>query len=368
VPAGSRNKSAPLPHFDEEKTMRAIQRPLWAVLGLTLSCAPAVAQVTGNYQTPAPTQTTPAAPAVPANAVAATVNGQPIPETAVQRGLQRVPPAKHAEARPQILNYLIDQVLLDQYLMQMQVPVDPKEVDKTVEEMKTELAKKKHEFGKMLEEMKLTETELREHIAADLRWGKFAEGRATDKVLKELFDAQKYLFDGSQVHARHILMTPASDDPKAAEQIVAQLQAIKQQIDKQVADGLAKLPADTDNLTREKKRQSLLEEAFQLQAKEKSSCPSKAQGGDVGFFQGVGFMVEPFSRAAFALKPFEMSEPIKTPFGYHLILVTDRKPGREVTYEAVKEMVKEHYCTSLHDSVVGQARQRSKIVITPVTK
>jgi peptidyl-prolyl cis-trans isomerase C len=342
--------------------MRAIQRPLWAVLGLTFSCVPALAQNAAPAPATPPAQT---APAAPANAVAATVNGQPIPESAVQRGLQRVPPAKHAEARPQILNYLIEQTLLDQYLLQMQVPVDAKEVDKTIEEMKVELAKKKHEFGKMLEEMKLTEAELREHVAADLRWGKFAEQRANDKVLKELFDSQKVLFDGTQVHARHILISPASDDPKAAEQAVAQLQAIRQQIDKQVADGLAKLPADTDNLTREKKRQALLEEAFQMQAKEKSSCPSKTQGGDVGFFQGVGFMVEPFSRAAFALKPFEMSEPVKTPFGYHLILVTDRKAGREVTFEQVKEMVKEYYCTGLHDSVVNQARQRSKIAVAP---
>ena len=76
----------------------------------------------------------------------------------------------------------------------------------------------------------------------------------------------------------------------------------------------------------EKKRQTLLDEAFAALAKEKSACPSKLKGGDVDWFQGVGFMVEPFSRAAFALKPFEMSEPIKTPFGYHLILVTDRKP------------------------------------------
>ena len=53
-------------------------------------------------------------------------------------------------------------------------------------------------------------------------------------------------------------------------------------------------------------------------------------------FQGVGFMVEPFSRPAFALKPFEMSAPVKTQFGYHLILVTDRKPGRDVKFEEVE--------------------------------
>jgi parvulin-like peptidyl-prolyl isomerase len=344
--------------------MRAIRRPCGAILALTLTCLPVLAQNAPPTTPPPPAKPLPA-PA--ANAVAATVNGQPIPETAVWRGLVRVPPDKHAEARPQILNYLIDQMLVDQYLQQLRIPADNKEVDKRIEEMKTELKKRKTEFGKMLEEMKLTEAELREHIASDMRWDKFAEQQATDKVLKEQFDAKKYLFDGSQVRARHILIAPAKDDAKANEQVVAQLRAIKQQIEKKVAEDLAKLPANTDNLAREKKRQTLIDEAFQAQAKEKSICPSKKEGGDVGFFQGVGFMVEPFSKAAFALKPFEMSDAVKTPFGYHLILVTDHKAGRDVKFDdkAIKEMVKEYYCSNLRDYVSNQARAKSKIAITP---
>ena len=340
--------------------MRTMQRSCWAFFGLTLSCVPALAQAPQNAAPPASVQT---APAAAANVVAATVNGQPIPETAVQRSLLRVPPAKQAEVRPQIVSFLVDQVLLDQFLLQQKIAVDPKEIDKYIDEMKAELQKQKKEFPRMLEEMKLTETELREHITADIRWGKFAEERAADKILKEIFESQKYLFDGSMVRARHILLAVSGNDVKAGEQAVAQLQAIKQEIDKQVADGLAKLPPNTDNLAREKKRQSLMEEAFAAQAKAKSACPSKEKGGDVDWFQGVGFMVEPFSRAAFALKPFEMSEPVKTPFGYHLILVTDRKPGREVKFEEVKEMVKDHYVTRLHDGIVGEARQRANIVI-----
>ena len=341
--------------------MRTMQRPCWAVLGLTLSCVPAFAQAPQSAAPPAPAQTAPT-PA-PANAVAATVDGKPILEAIVLRSLQRVPAAKQTEARPQIVEFLIDQILLDQYMLEQKIAVDPKEVEKGIDEMKTELQKQKKEFGKVLEDEKITEAELREHIAADIRWGKFADERATDKVLKELFEARKYLFDGSMVRARHILLTPAVNDPKSADQVVAQLQAIKQDIDKQVANGLAQLPPNTDNLAREKKRQTLLDEAFAAQAKAKSACPSKDKGGDVEWFQGIGFMVEPFSRAAFALKPFEISEPIKTPFGYHLILVTDRKAGREVKFEEVKEMVKEHYCTALHDAIIGEARTRAKIVV-----
>jgi peptidyl-prolyl cis-trans isomerase C len=337
-----------------------MQRPCWVVLGLTLSCLPAFAQVPQNTAPPASAQT---APAGAVNAVAATVNGQAIPETAVQRSLQRVPPAKQAEVRPQIVNFLVDQVLLDQYLLQQKIAVDPKEIDKILDDIKAEAKKENKDLSKVLEEMKLTEAELREHIAADVRWGKFAEERAADKILKDIFESQKYLFDGSMVRARHILLAVNANDVKAGEQAAAQLQAIKQEINTQVADGLAKLPPNTDALTREKKRQSLMEDAFASQAKAKSACPSKEKGGDVDWFQGVGFMVEPFAQAAFALKPFEMSEPVKTPFGYHLILVTDRKPGREVKFEEVKELVKEHYVTRLHESIVGEARQRANIAI-----
>ena len=71
-----------------------------------------------------------------AKTVAATVNGQPLLEGAILRGLKRVPPTRHAEVRPKVLNYLIENTLIDQYLLQMRVAVDSKEVDKKIEEEK----------------------------------------------------------------------------------------------------------------------------------------------------------------------------------------------------------------------------------------
>lgn len=55
-----------------------------------------------------------------------------------------------------------------------------------------------------------------------------------------------------------------------------------------------------------------------------SKCPSRARGGDLGFF-GKGMMVPEFETAAFSLEPNVVSEPIKTQFGWHLLVVTDRK-------------------------------------------
>lgn len=69
------------------------------------------------------------------------------------------------------------------------------------------------------------------------------------------------------------------------------------------------------------KEEILSGKAFEDVAAEHSSCPSGARGGDLGFF-GRGQMVREFEEAAFSLKVGEISDPVRTNFGWHLILVT----------------------------------------------
>jgi peptidyl-prolyl cis-trans isomerase C len=291
------------------------------------------------------------------------VNDVPIPEIAVQRGLRRLPAARRAEARPEILNYLIDNALLDQYLARQAVAVEPKEVDAKVQQVREAIQKDGSTVEKVLKELMVTEADLRAQIAAELRFEKFVNQQATEQVLRQYFDDNRDMFDGTTVRARHILLTPPSGDAKANEQAKARLQGFKKQVEEAANTGLAKLPATADNLAREQARAKLTEQTFSDLARKESACPSKAQGGDLGFFPRAGSMVEPFARAAFALKPYQMSDVVTTQFGHHLILVTERKPGKDTKFEDIKVYVKEAYADWLRTTLSARLRPSARIVI-----
>jgi peptidyl-prolyl cis-trans isomerase C len=321
-------------------------------LGILLSAALSV-----QGQTPTTTN------ALPAGA-AAVVNGQVISEVAVWRGLQSIAPERRDKARPEIVNLLIDNAIVDQYVSQMQIKVEKEEVDKKLAEGREDLKKAGKDFDKMLKDLKLTEPEMREHVAAGLRWDKFTETQVNDKALQELFAGNKDMFNGSQVRARHILLTPPAGDAKAGEAAAAELREMKKQIESKVAAALAGLPANTDNLARERERMKVLDKEFAAMAEAKSACPTKDVGGDVNWFPRDG-MVEAFAKAAFALQPYQMSDVVQTQFGYHLLLVTDRKPGVEVKFEDAKEQVRELYCERLREAIVAKYRPAAKISVAP---
>ena len=81
---------------------------------------------------------------------------------------------------------------------------------------------------------------------------------------------------------------------------------------------LVKTEQEAKEILSELKRGSTFERLAQM----KSNCPSGKKGGDLGWF-GRGQMVRPFELAAFGLKKGEISEPVKTEFGWHVIKVLE---------------------------------------------
>src|SRR5260370_36772899 len=107
---------------------------------------------------------------------------------------------------------------------------------------------------------------------------------------------------------------------------------MKKEVETAGQQAAAKLPAQTAKEEIEKARRKAMDETFAALAKKESTCPSKTNGGDLDWFP-YGSMVGPFADAAFAMQPYQLSGVVKTQFGQHLIMVTDRRPGKEPKFE-----------------------------------
>ena len=121
-----------------------------------------------------------------------------------------------------------------------------------------------------------------------------------------------------QVRASHILIK--TDGKKDSDAAKKEIDALFAQLKGLTGDALAKKFAEL--------------------AKEKSDCPSKAKGGDLGAF-GHGQMVPEFDKAAFAQEVGKLYEPVKTSFGWHLVLVTEKIPAKTPSDADVQKAVAE---------------------------
>jgi len=140
-----------------------------------------------------------------------------------------------------------------------------------------------------------------------------AQTQVSDAELRAYYDAHKAEFTSEeQVKARHVLVMVNDQRDDAAAQ--ARIQEAKK-----------KLEGGAD---------------FAAVAREYSDdTASKAQGGDVGFF-GRNRMVKEFEDAAFGAQPGKLVGPVKSSFGYHLIEVTDKRPGGLQPFEAVAPQIR----------------------------
>lgn len=125
----------------------------------------------------------------------------------------------------------------------------------------------------------------------------------TDAEVQKYYDDNKEAFsEPATVSAKHILVSTEEEANKAK---------------KEISNG---------------------EVSFEEAAKKYSTCPSNEQGGNLGSFS-KGMMVPEFEEAAFTLEIGTVSEPVKTQFGYHLILVEGKNEASVKSFDEVKDSV-----------------------------
>ncbi|MBE5089985.1 peptidylprolyl isomerase PrsA [Bacillus thuringiensis] len=193
------------------------------------------------------------------------------------------------QAGKQVLNNMVmEKVLIKNY------KVEDKDVDKKFDEMKKQYG---DQFDTLLKQQGIKEETIKTGVRAQLAQEKAIEKTITDKELKENYKPE--------IKASHILVKDEATAKKVKEEL-----------------GQGK--------------------SFEELAKQYSEdTGSKEKGGDLGYFT-AGKMVKEFEDAAYKLKKDEVSEPVKSQFGYHIIKVTDikeQKPFDEVKGDIKKDLV-----------------------------
>ena len=146
----------------------------------------------------------------------------------------------------------------------------------------------------------------------------------SDEAMRQTYDdAVKSAGGQEEVHARHILV----DNEDEAKAIVAQIRA----------------GGD-----------------FATIAKEKSKDPGAAEGGDLGYFT-KDQMVPEFAEVAFKMYPGQLSNPVKTQFGWHIIKVEDRRTKQPPEFDKVKSQIEAFLSRKAQTEFITKLRQTAKI-------
>lgn len=243
-------------------------------LGTALALGLAVPVMAQTATKPAADTATAAKPAPTADTVVATVNGTKITLGNVIALRDQLPPQYRQLPDPVLFKGIVDQ-LIQQSLLEQSMQ------------------------GKMTKQDKLALENSQRAFVAGVALSEITKSAVTDAALNAAYKKQYAdVKPGTEYHAAHILVSTKQEAEK-----------IKAQLDKGAS--FAKL------------------------AKQDSKDGSAANGGDLGWF-GKGMMVKPFEDAVMKLKPGQVSDPVQTQFGWHIIKLEGTRPGKVPTLDQVR--------------------------------
>lgn len=269
----------------------------------------------------------------------ATIDGEEIPAERFNEEVRRmvkvtqgrVPPQMLSFYKKQILERLVDEHLLDKVVAEKKVVATEKDLDEELQKLASRFPNPE-QYKLFLERMEVDEKELREDLRAQTTYKKLFEQHYGVSVkpaqVKRYYRKNIERFtEEEQVRARHILIKVSKDaSDEVAEDAVQRIAEVER---------LVKLP-DAD---------------FAEIAKAHSEGPSAPKGGDLGFFPRKR-MVKPFADAAFALEAGQVSGPVRTQFGWHIILVEEKKPAHKKAFGEVKGQIEEQlYSTAMREAM-----------------
>jgi foldase protein PrsA len=222
--------------------------------------------------------------------------------------------AQYDQLKASIVGYLVQNELITQKAAEMDVTVSDKELDERMKQIVEQVGGQK-KLDKLLEEQGVSEAELEDQLKAQM---------LTDKVRQKVSDSVKVTDEQIKKYF---------EDPKNKDQFV-----VPESVDARHV--LVKTKAEAEKV------QKLLaadnsDANWKKVAKEYSTDPgSKDAGGSLGNFP-KGRMVAEFEDVAFGLDVGEVSEPVKTQFGWHVIEVTKQTAGSTKTLEEAKEGIEQ---------------------------
>lgn len=239
--------------------------------------------------------------------------------------------------REQVVSSLIVKTLLNDEMEKRKISASKEDIEKAEKEIVAKFGTKE-QFQQVLKANGVSYDSFKKDLQDEIKMKKYVDSIAMvsigDAVAKKYYNdnIDKFKYPKS-VRASHIL-------------IAANINQIKEKIkeeNKDLKDEEVNAKADEIMKERLKKAQELQSQLkknpkdFAKLAKENSDdAISAIKGGDLGFFS-KDQMVEPFANKAFSLAPNTISDVVKTDYGYHIIMVTDRKEAGTISFEQSKK-------------------------------